>query len=471
MKLIVAILFFLLSFLCAIAQNTALDKLVASVSEASLKTNLNVIAGKRFEGRMTASKGDSLAIQYISKWFGTHHLSNPYQTTTPYLQNVSVSHSDYSASTFVIDGKAFVLDREWTYGDESNSFKTTSAEVVFIGYGISTASFNELKGVDVEGKIVVFTDDFPDITNVKKIIDGKDRPDEDQLITNILSKKPLAILFYDNDFKESLKDEEFFRTFEPFRINQSNDSTTFNACIISSEIGNYLVGGSIDSIYRLILQTAQPHSFNTHKKITLSITKKQEYKNTDNIVGIIKGTDEKLPCIVITAHHDHFGKIDGSTYYGADDNGSGTTALLEISKILGDASARGIRPKRTIVFVSTAAEEQGLIGSYAYVKNPAIPLSETYCNINVDMLGRVDSFYTGKRSDSNYVYFMYRDSSKNLFNRKKLQEINENKELARKILSKAANFSSLAQLSAIVDKYSPIVKALYPSSESKSKVS
>lgn len=78
-----------------------------------------------------------------------------------------------------------------------------------------------------------------------------------------------------------------------------------------------------------------------------------------------------------------------------------------------------------MVFVSTAAEEQGLIGSHAYVQQPAIPLSNTYCNINMDMLGRVDSFYSNKKADSNYVYFMYRDSTKNIFNRKKLQGICE----------------------------------------------
>ena len=378
MKLTIALISFLLSVTIVNAQNTVAIQLVGSVTETSLKTNLNIIAGKRFEGRMTASKGDSLAIQYISNWFGAHHLSKPYQTATPYLQNVSVSRSDYSGSTLTIDGKAFALDRQWTYGDGSNSFSITSAEVVFIGYGILTAGFDELKGVDVEGKIVVFTDDFPDLSNVKKIIDEKDMPDEEQLIKSILSKKPLAILFYDTDFKEGLTDEDFFRTFEPFRDYSSYDEPHFNGYQISSDIGNYLVGGSIDSIYGLILQTGKPHSFNTHKKITLSITKNEEHRNTDNIVGIIKGTNENLPCIVFTAHHDHFGKINGATYYGADDNGTGTTALLEISKILGDASAKGIRPKRTIVFVSTAAEEQGLIGSYAYVRNPAIPLSETY---------------------------------------------------------------------------------------------
>jgi Zn-dependent M28 family amino/carboxypeptidase len=117
--------------------------------------------------------------------------------------------------------------------------------------------------------------------------------------------------------------------------------------------------------------------------------------------------------------------VNGKTYYGADDNGSGTVALLEIVKVLGDAAVKGIRSKRTIVFVSTAAEEQGLIGSKYYVAHPVVPLSKTYCNINIDMLGRVDSFYSGKKSDSNYIYPIYRDTLGKIFNQKKLNDINE----------------------------------------------
>ena len=128
-----------------------------------------------------------------------------------------------------------------------------------------------------------------------------------------------------------------------------------------------------------------------------------------------------MPCIVLSAHHDHFGKIDGKIYYGADDNATGTTALLEIARILGNAGSKGIRPKRTIVFLSTGAEEQGLIGGYYYTNNPVIPLTKTYCNINIDMVGRVDSFHVNNKSDSNYVYCLYYDSSNKVFNSSKLE--------------------------------------------------
>jgi Peptidase family M28 len=425
MKHTIASALLLLSIGMVRAQNTVTDQLVESVSENSLKTNLNIIAGSRFEGRMAATTGDSLAIDYISNWFGTHHLSNPFQAATPYLQNVGLIHPDYSKSTLSINGKAFELDKQWTYFNGAHNFSPQSTELVFVGYGISTAGFDEFKGVDIEGELIVLMPEFPNLSKGKQIIDEKNLPSEEQHVMNIVNKKPLGILVYLPDFKDFLKENEYRRSFARYHVYLPRETPTFSGCLFSTEVGNYLVGGNIDSLYQLILDKAQPHSFSIHKPIALSIIKDEEHFNTNNVVGIIKGTNESLSCVVFTAHHDHEGKVGNATYFGADDNGSGTVALLEISKILGDASARGIRPKRTIVFVSTAAEEQGLIGSYAYVQHPVIPLTKTYCNINVDMLGRVDSFYSGKRPDSNYVYCMYKDSTSLVFNQTKLEEISQ----------------------------------------------
>lgn len=104
---------------------------------------------------MAASKGDSLAIQFISNWFRTYRLSKSYKTTNSYLQNVPLTHSDYSKSALSIDGKEFELNKQWTYIDGRNIIGPSTAEVIFIGYGISTPSFDEFKNIDIEGKFVL----------------------------------------------------------------------------------------------------------------------------------------------------------------------------------------------------------------------------------------------------------------------------------------------------------------------------
>ena len=425
MKPIIAISFFLLPFLSISAQKNVLEKLAGSVTERSLKTNLKKIAGEQFEGRMAGSSGDSLAIEFIANWFAEHHINNPYPSSDPYLQDITLTHKDYSQSKLFIDGREFLLDSQWACFQASKAFTVNSAEVVFIGYGLSISGFDEFKDLDVEGKMILLSFDFPNSWKGKKIIDQKDLPGDQALLKGILNKKPLGFLVYDNDLAADIIEDIQIRKFVPYYNLPEGQISALGGCFISAELGNTLIGRNIDSVYNTILKDGRPHSFYTNTRISLSIIKKDEHKRTSNIVGIIKGTNENLPCVVITAHHDDEGKIDGSTYYGADDNGSGTTALLEIAKIVGNASSKGTRLKRSIVFVSTAAEEQGLIGGDYYVQHPVIPLSNTYCNINMDMLGRVDSFYNNKRADINYVYYMYRDSTKNIFNRMKLERISQ----------------------------------------------
>ncbi len=195
----------------------------------------------------------------------------------------------------------------------------------------------------------------------------------------------------------------------------------------------------------------------------MSVVEKDRKVSSPNIIGILKGAEPLLPCVIVTAHHDHEGIQNSKTYFGADDNGTGTVALMEIAKILGDAAAKGTKPKRTIIFISTAAEEQGLIGSWFYVAHPVMPLNKTYCNINMDMLGRVDSFYTKSNANSNYIYAMYNDPTGKVLNDQKLGAIDNgccqlNFDKRYKAQTKDISYSSLISRS---DNY-PFMKQNIP---------
>ena len=144
-----------------------------------------------------------------------------------------------------------------------------------------------------------------------------------------------------------------------------------------------------------------------------------------NIIGVLQGTKPELNYIVVTAHHDHIGQIDGEIYYGADDNGSGSAGLLEIARVMGAAFKNGIRSKRTIVFISTDSEEEGMVGSDFYVNNPIKTTKNILCNVNIDMIGRVDSLHSQtQKSDGNYIYCIYKDTTNKIFNKHKLENVN-----------------------------------------------
>ena len=129
--------------------------------------------------------------------------------------------------------------------------------------------------------------------------------------------------------------------------------------------------------------------------------------NTENIAAIIRGSQYPEEYIVISSHLDHIGVIDGEINNGADDDGSGTVALLEIAEAFKMATDAGHGPKRSLVFLHVTGEEKGLLGSKYYTENPLYPLSKTMTNLNIDMVGRTDPKREDK--DPNYIYLIGAD--------------------------------------------------------------
>jgi len=124
-----------------------------------------------------------------------------------------------------------------------------------------------------------------------------------------------------------------------------------------------------------------------------------------NVLALLEGTDKKDEYVIITAHYDHVGKRDdGTIYYGADDDGSGTTAILELAEAFAKAKAAGKGPRRSIVFMTVSGEEKGLWGSEYYSNHPVFPLDKTTVDLNIDMIGRIGDEYKADKDSVNYVY-------------------------------------------------------------------
>ena len=122
-----------------------------------------------------------------------------------------------------------------------------------------------------------------------------------------------------------------------------------------------------------------------------------------NVMGFIKGSEKPEEVLVISAHYDHEGIKDGKLYAGADDDGSGTVGVMEVARIFREAEKKGIRPKRSILFLHVSGEEKGLLGSKYYSEHPIFPLANTIADINIDMIGRVDYEHTKETRDFVYV--------------------------------------------------------------------
>ncbi len=135
-------------------------------------------------------------------------------------------------------------------------------------------------------------------------------------------------------------------------------------------------------------------------------SRRGKLKASENVLAFIEGSEKPEEIIVISAHLDHVGVNNGEIYNGADDDGSGTVALLEIAEAFKMAANAGKGPKRSILFLHVTGEEKGLLGSKYYTQNPTFPLANTVCNLNIDMIGRIDARH---KEDPNYVYLIGSD--------------------------------------------------------------
>ncbi|MFW5760438.1 MAG: M28 family peptidase [Cyclobacteriaceae bacterium] len=140
--------------------------------------------------------------------------------------------------------------------------------------------------------------------------------------------------------------------------------------------------------------------------ITIKTSKNYDTIVTANVIGFIEGSLHKNEILVISAHYDHLGTIDSTYYPGADDNGSGISALLEIAEAFKQAKENDNGPARSLLFIAFTGEEEGLFGSSYFVENPLIKLDDTMVNLNIDMIGRTDDFYN---ADTPYLYLIGSD--------------------------------------------------------------
>jgi hypothetical protein len=140
-----------------------------------------------------------------------------------------------------------------------------------------------------------------------------------------------------------------------------------------------------------------------YQKVPSDFMKKRggsDLPDSENILAFIEGSEKPEEIVVVSAHYDHVGMRNGVVYNGADDDGSGTVAVMEIAKAFQAAKKAGKGPKRSILFLHVTGEEHGLFGSEFYTNNPVFPLANTVVDLNIDMIGRDDPENRGKQ----YVY-------------------------------------------------------------------
>jgi Zn-dependent M28 family amino/carboxypeptidase len=410
------------------AQSKNAEKYAATITTHDLKKHLTIIAGDEMEGRETGTPGQRKAATYIEKQFKLLGLKaipalKGYQQLYPLYKDSLVS------SELTIDGKATEFGKD--YYCQSNISETgtfTGSKIILVGYGIDDTNYSDYTGMDVAGKIVLFFSGEPKKEG-KYLVSGTTKssewsyPGTEKKLATAAAKGAVgALVINTNQATFLTRIIEANRKSDVYYPRNASDVKKVNHAFLSHAFAASIFNNQFDSLLK-IAKTGKSFDkgsvFEKQAASHLQYVKNRIVINASNILGIIEGSDKKDEFVFLTAHYDHLGKQDGKIYYGADDDGSGTCAVIEMAEAFTKAKVAGHGPRRTMVFMTVSGEEKGLWGSEYYGDHPVFPLEKTSVDLNTDMVGRIDTERIQEDS-LNYVYVIGHDKLSS-----ELQLINE----------------------------------------------
>jgi hypothetical protein len=400
MKQFIAILL-LFSPLLIVAQkkDKQIEKIAKTIDAAEMKKHLYTIASAEMGGRNTPSPGLEKAADYIEDYFKSVGLAPANKGS--YRQFYPLFKDSMTASALNVNGKSFELNTDFQPQTSNFSGEMRFSEVVFAGYGIvEEGTRDDYKDLKVGGKLVLILDGVP--ADFKAKTQGFSSPSSSYgKFTTAMNKGAAAVIIISNNFPRKNFTGASNWTMNGYRASQLPFIFSISPNAAASIMGED--GINVFDKAKSGLLVTKSYKAN----IDLSYSKTTTTTQVSNVLGMIEGTDKKDEYVFLTSHYDHIGtRADGSINYGADDDGSGTTGILELAQAFMEAKKAGKGPRRTIVFMTVSGEEKGLWGSEYYSNNPVFPLEKTSVDLNIDMIGRTGSEYLKDKDSTNYLYII-----------------------------------------------------------------
>lgn len=409
--------FLLLLIPCSLllAQNPRISKDALAgykaISAKSLSARLHFISAPELEGRETTFRGQKIAARYIASEFQRIGLK-PIGDSGSYFQRFNVEATKISEkANITVTNKSGATSYSFR-GDFltlSGQEKEILGPVLFIGH-IDT----KVDSLLTKGHIVVALagrkEDARDtsVVPIRRIQFLRQFPGS--LATLVITDDSGAASFSRLNARYGARLESgVMQVAGPEARAQRGFSS---AIYIDARMASAILSETGKTLTQLREAAFQDSEFApvslSQTMLTIDVRSAKEIKTTENVVGFLEGSDPKLKqeVVVFTAHYDHLGLgANGSIYYGADDDGSGTVTVIELAQAF---AANPVKPKRSLVFMTVVGEEKGLWGSDWYVKHPIIPLEKTIADLNTDMIGRMDKKYDDLKNP-NYVYVIGSD--------------------------------------------------------------
>jgi len=381
---------------------------VEQITAAQMRAFLTFIASDEMEGRDTPSRGLDTTAKFIAMNL-TRWGFKPAGDEGSFLQHIALRRDrlDAENTRAELNGQRLVLGEDYIPATNAGS---ASGQLVFVGSGwlIKSKNVDAYKGIDAKGKIAIIasSNTMPGGARIGEDL-GKRGEDWMNPIEYARRQGVAGIVYFPSPQFLANWDRNRQRIMERTPVipekflSQSGgsipsitiSSKTADA-ILQGETGEQTGNRDAAAISAAMTGGGAIPSFalKPEKKLSFNVAAKNETLSTQNVVAVWEGSDPilKNEYVALGAHYDHVGlaatPVKGDAVYnGADDDGSGTTALLAMAEALAHAAAR---PKRSVLFVWHCGEEKGLWGSRYFTDNPTIPLGQIITQLNIDMIGR-----------------------------------------------------------------------------------
>jgi hypothetical protein len=395
-----------------------------NINQSVLKAQLGFLASDWTEGRETGKRGEYLAADYIASLLQLYGVKpgGDYQQRKG-LANLQENTGRTYFQNFILvkttPGEEQIIK---VRSADGNTFKTIDltnnidfsmrppdhgveieAPVVFVGYGFKNEKlrYDDFSKLDLKGKFILKLSGSP--VFAKEVLSPSELSAASRDVETMARKMGAIgiIEFNPNSVVVGNQPENEFLNMSPSENNRAsvrpwtdyslpgkNSPDYFIRITFSAKTANEILEGTgfvvEDYIKRSESNIYNPIPTLKGKSIFLKTTVKEETVRVRNVIGVIEGNNPD-EVIVLGAHYDHLGILNGFTWNGADDNGSGTVGVLTVAKAIMET---GIKPEKTLVFAMWTAEEEGLSGSRYFVENLAFPIKNLRLNFNFDMISR-----------------------------------------------------------------------------------
>ena len=379
----------------------AISGAARSIDAVGLRSVIEELASDRYEGRGPATEGDLLTQRYLSDALDRMGML-PAGDNDSWLQPFDiVSVTTMAPSTWVFERGADSLalahwdDYIAVSGTQADRAEIEDAELVFVGYGIQAPEYDwdDFKGTDVRGKVLLMLNNDPDwdpalFEGNRRLYYG--RWTYKYEMAAALGAAGAIIIHTTPSAGYPFQVVQTSWSGAQYQLPAGSEATTDIQAWVSEQAAAELVALSGRDLETLVSAARSP----TFEPIALGISTSLQLENslsrveTANVAGLLEGSDAALreEVVVYTAHHDHLGRIESEDdsdgiYNGARDNAAGVAQVLEIADAF---AALEVAPRRSILFLFVAAEEQGLLGSAFYARQPSIPPGQIAANVNLD---------------------------------------------------------------------------------------